>query len=378
MSTSKAGPLSYQNWLAQAGGAPRRSVSEVPLYSDAHITGELTEGLGPYVFRNGLPNDERDPAVVLFVDGHLDPNNLPRMQKTDTANFTGAWLGDEIAALCSLAFGARIMAGSVTRLSVPGSGFWTILGDSDRPSVFPVPHDRPKILPRVVETTTMQPELLASYQYLGPEQATALVRAARSYRDALWVAEPEPELSWLLLVSALEVASVQQQIDHTSPVDILRASKPKLVARLQSPELVEEVANALARELRATARFLDFMGRFAPDPPAKRPPEGFRIDWSAANLKRAMKTVYEHRSRALHEGIPFPPPMCDAPMFIDPKWDAPIETVPGLAVSTSGGVWSGDDMPFTLHSFEYIARGALLNWWRALAPTSAVEAPTAT
>lgn len=262
------------------------------------------------------------------------------------------------------------MAGNSTRLLLDAEkDRWVIMGDHGRPAFFPVRRHRHRVLPRIVKTTTMSPDLLKTFPALTPGDATAVVRAARSYRDALWIAEAEPELSWLMLVSAIEVAAVQQHIDRTAPIEILRVSKPRLVARLESlsPEAVDEVAAALARELRATARFLDFMDRFMPTPPEKRPPEGFRLDWSAPNLKRCITKVYEHRSLALHEGIPFPPPMCDGPLLADPDWHAPIETVPGLAASTSGGVWSREDLPFPLQTFEYIARGALLNWWSALA-----------
>lgn len=300
----KRGPTSYQNWRSQIAGVPRAGASEVPFYSDAHITGELTD-LGPYVLRNGIPADERDPAIVLMVDGHMDPNDLPPMDNTDTANFTGAWLGDEIAALCALAFGARVMAGNSTRILLDAERErWVLMGHRERPAFFPARRHRHRVLPRVVQTTAMRTELLSTFPGLSPEDATALVRAARSYRDALWIAEAEPELSWLMFVSALEVAAVQQHIDRTTPIEVLRVSKPRLVARLESlsPEAAEEVASALARELRATARFLDFMEGFMPEPPEKRPPEGFRLDWSPNSMKRFMKRVYEHRSLALHRG----------------------------------------------------------------------------
>jgi hypothetical protein len=40
-----------------------------------------------------------------------------------------------------------------------------------------------------------------------PGDATALVRSARFYSDALWIAEAEPDLAWLFLVSALEATN---------------------------------------------------------------------------------------------------------------------------------------------------------------------------
>ncbi len=37
-----------------------------------------------------------------------------------------------------------------------------------------------------------------------------------------------------------------------------------------------------------------------------------------------------------------------------------------LATMANGGVWIIDDTPILLHTFEYIVRGALLNWWVSL------------
>ena len=376
LQTTNIGPTSYRNWKAQLAGTRVYGASEVPIYSDAALTGEIRSGLGPYELRNGLPASLIDPAAVLTIVSHLDPSQLPAMDKTNTASFTGAWLGDEIAALVSLACGARVMAGAPTRYLQSDGKTWILMGDRMRPTLSPRTNGRGLVLPRAVEEKPLEPDLLATFAALEPEAATVVVRAARSYRDALWIAEAEPDLAWLLLVSALEVAAVQQQIENTPPLDIMRASKPKLIARLEAVGggLAEEVANGLARELRATVRFLGFMDRFMPRPPDRRPAFGaLCIDWSTEGLRRTMTKVYELRSLALHEGIPFPPPMCQAPPAVQLA-EAPAEVMLGLSSSTTGGVWTRRDAPLLLHTFEYIARGALLKWWAAL-PRAVPTAP---
>jgi hypothetical protein len=197
--------------------------------------------------------------------------------------------------------------------------------------------------------------------------ATFLVRAARLYRDGILIAETEPELAWLLLVSALEVAAVQQQV-QSDPAEILREAKPDLVAILDAsdPSLTNEVAKALARELKATGRFLGFMQRFLPSPPVARPPHDWtRIDWTWPTMKKSLSKIYKYRSVALHEGIPFPPPMCDPPMN-ERDWPAPAEGLPGISSASTGGVWKSDDLPMSLHTFEYIARCSLQSWWASL------------
>ena len=178
--------------------------------------------------------------------------------------------------------------------------------------------------------------------------------------------ESEPELAWLLLVSAIEVAAVHCHVTDSTAIDILRQSKKDLAEKLD-PASLELVADAFAELLRSTGRFIDFLCTFLPEPPDPRPPEGFQLQWSVSNMKKRFNKVYALRSSALHGGIPFPPPMCWPPSP-DKGGDflAPCETVPGLATSSTGGVWKKEDMPFSLHTFEYIARGALLGWWRSL------------
>jgi hypothetical protein len=57
--------------------------------------------------------------------------------------------------------------------------------------------------------------------------------------------------------------------------------------------------------------------------------------------------------------------MSDAPYQFES--DSPPAEIPiGLAASTKGGVWTAKDLPMLIHTFEYIVRGALLNWWRSV------------
>jgi hypothetical protein len=247
------GPLSHPNWRAAAQGEPLRSVWETPLHSDVRIFGDIREGLGPYALIHALPADQRDPVFILRVRSHLD-GGLPSLSKTRLENFTGSSLADEVAALIALELGVRLAAGSATR-SLIRDNEWQISGDGARPAFLPRRADGSRVLPNVFGDKNCGPGLLTSYSALPGSVATSLVRAARSYRDALWVAEVEPELAWLLLVSALEVAAVQQQVHRTAPGALLAEVKPDLVARLE-PDVAAIVAQAFERELAATRRFL--------------------------------------------------------------------------------------------------------------------------
>jgi hypothetical protein len=374
MQDGDTGPTSYRNWRAHTDGKPLHDRAEIPIYSDIEFSLPPLEGMGPYRLQHAFPVELSDPALVLFVDSYLDPSDSPRMDKTETAGYTGTLLGDEVAALLSLSLGKRFMAGAPTRsLSPVNKDEWIIMGDRSRPQFLRstatrIFGRRGAILPRACERIEVNAELLTVYPKVSAQGATALVRAARLYRDALWIAESEPEISWLLLVSALEVAAVHQQAELPA-IDILRLSKAKLAKRLDEvdPALAEEVAASLSRELRAMKRFFAFMQRFMPPPPALRPPHGWALlDWDGEPMKKALEQVYKLRSLALHEGIPFPPPMSQQP-YSDNDWPAPSERVLGLAAGSTGGTWMSEDMPMLLHTFEYIARGALLRWWSTIA-----------
>src|SRR5690606_14280003 len=116
---------------------------------------------------------------------------------------------------------------------------------------------------------------LYSLHSLSEEQYIALVRASRMYQDALWIAESEPELAWLMLVSSLETAANQWSSEQDTPVERLKALKPNLTGMLLESggdELVEKVANEIIHSFRATTKFINVCLQFVPSRPEKRPP----------------------------------------------------------------------------------------------------------
>lgn len=343
-------------------------VVEIPIYSDFAFS--LPEfDLGPYQLQHAFPAEPRDPAMLLHARIHLGAGDWhPPMDRPDLRGFTGASLGDELAAMLSLVNGGRLAAGDVTRTKT-NVGHVQVFADRRRPRFFSPPTDMmlgtARVLPQLGERITVAVGLLEKYQSLPPDTAAALVRSARSYRDAIWIAEAEPELSWLLLVTALEIAATHEQMLEP-PLETLKAAKPEMADELTriAPAVAIYVADTLARELRATARFRTFMKKYAPAAPSVRPEFG-QLDWSPEGLDRAMVKIYQHRSSALHEGIPFPSPICRPPTFASNQ--RPTEVPFGLATATAGGVWMASDLPMYLHTFEHLARGALLEWWKALA-----------
>lgn len=369
-----AGPPVYTNWIAANAGHPPLGVNEFPLFTDAHITGEVA--VGPYEFINTVPIPRIGlikASVVLRVAGHVIWPS-PDMTKTSTDLYHGGSFPEELAALASLAMGIRLRAGNMTRSFEPGGdpkgkptewGIGRLTGNLIRED-----HLRWRLPGAAEGQHSLEAiEVLRNLPLMTPQAASALVRAARLYQDALWLIESEPSLAWLMLVSAVETAASHWRRADGDPVDRLQSSRPDLYSYLSKigPEVAAEVARYIADSLGSTKKFVDFVMSFLPGPPPTRPPAPYQFDWQEAEIRRVLRKIYGCRSEALHDGKPFPEPMSESP-FADRGWAAPSERSIALATSSKGAVWLAKDAPMLFHLFEYIARNALISWWQRGAP----------
>lgn len=370
------GPFSYENWKASLSDKVPHDGYEVPLFTDANVTGEILEGFGPYQFLNPLAiprsTGSITPGVILRVENYLEMSSPSsgEMDRTNDTRYHGGSLHDEIAALASLILGVKFKSGGITREFYPN-------GD---PHGTPVhyPMERAPIL-RCSEGKLIIPEArnqiflndfdqLLTYPTLTSEDAIILVRASRIYQDALWIAESEPELAWIMFVSAIETAANHWRKAQSTPVEKLHTSMPDLERLLDKhggPNLVKGAAELLMPYMGATQKFIGFVWEFLPPEPRNRPRTG-KHPWEKYKMKKTLARVYDYRSKALHGSGKFPAPMC-MPPFIDESGHI-CEVPPGLATSAQGGFWLRKDAPILLHTFEYIVRGVLLNWWASLIP----------
>lgn len=375
---TELGPLAYENWrVSQADPSAWRGAAEFPLFSDAYIIGsDIAEDLGPYEIINPINAFDRSgrrPALVLRITFYLDGDELPSMRQTDDSRYHGGWLPDELAALLSLSLGVRLKAGGcVRRFEVGGDarGVPMAHGTPADPRL-PDVHG-----PLVVPALRGSPNLddlkqaipLAIFPRLAPAAAIALVKAARMYQEAVWIADTAPTISWIMLTSAVETAALHWGTSAEPPLELLQTTHPDLVALLDTksdPAFTLRVAEHLAPYMGATRRFRDFLLEFLPAPPAPRPEFG-QVPWEPRALGKVFTTVYRYRSRALHSGTPFPDPMCRPPHRSGAD-GVPAEVPMGLATSVGHATWLAKDTPLLLHTFEYLARQALLRWWRWMA-----------
>jgi hypothetical protein len=366
------GPISFQNFLAARRGMEVLVVAEVPLYSDAYFTGEVRGQQLPFELLNPIRSFGRQVAQSLVLRMQVRapfPEHPAYPFRQDISRFTGTDLYDELACLLSLQLGARLAAGGETRRFDGGDPLGTPRSDIEAPRAiaWASVHER-SVIPAASRSREVHAGLLSSLGDLEPRHALTLIRAARQYRDALWVADENPQLAWLLLVSAVEAVAQESARQSTRPEQVVSDFDSELqdILRTLDPEVASSIYQRLATLVGATSKFKALFDRFPPEPPAARPPEGFRFEPWADRVKSAVAKVYKLRSRALHAGEPFPYPMCVPPPAAG--GEAPCETVPGLGMSAQGGQWNNADTPINLHLFEHLARSAMLSWWASLVP----------
>lgn len=364
----------YRNWVAFKQGNPCRGYSEYELFTDAAITGENTTDFGPYQFLNPCSSRKGQVKVGLIVriDNRLSDKYQasPNMEETDTSCYHGGGLTDEIAAIISLAMGVRFKAGRLIREFTPShDNFGRPIGWYDQiiPDIDPE-HGLYK-LPSVVRTVGIQ--LLEPFKCFPDfleKDVILFVKAARLYQEALWIAESDPSLSWIMFVSALETAANQWRKSQETASERLKFAKKDLYDYLVSvniPNIIDKVAGYISDSLGASRKFVDFVMMFIPQVPDKRPPQCLQHPWDNDKLRETMKSIYEYRSQALHGGTPFPLPMCEVP-YKQKDFYAPAEKPIGLAAFANSGVWVNKDTPMLLNTFEYITRNCLLKWWSQL------------
>lgn len=337
-----SGPACWRNWRAARERASLLATVEVSFFSDAWFVG-FEAVHGPYRILNALPDTSRrggmyewKPGLVLRAKHHIVPSRGD-LRRTDDSQYHGGWIYDEVAALLALVLGARIVAGSVERM-------FGMFGDTDpmgrprgqssavRPTL-PARTDEPTIPALFGQRGLEDASLLGTFADLSAEAATGLVKSARAYQQALWICDTSPEISWLLLVSAIETAAGCWRASAGTPAENLTAALPRVAAlllRRGDEELLHDAAAMLAHLTGSTSKFVAFTTRFASEPPDDRPVHG-RAELEGDGFRRGLKAIYGYRSRALHGGTPFPYPMCRPPQLCFDDSGLHMEVPSGLA-----------------------------------------------
>ncbi|HEX2432909.1 MAG TPA: hypothetical protein VHI55_03060 [Gaiellaceae bacterium] len=305
------GPDGWENWRAFLESRPATGEAwELSYYTDSFLVGAANDGLGPYKLLNTIAGGIGKPepgaielALVLRLDVHDDYEHVYRRtewDKVDVSTYHGGAIGDELSGLLALVLGIRLRCGGTTRIF---GADWTkdprgAPGEFQhhRPSIVRPRRSYPTTLPRIARDSVSLPsaqDLLNTYPTLPRTDAIALVRAARQYEQAVWITDADPGVSWLQLVSAIEIAAVHwREYKKGDVVERLQTNAPRIAAAVEpaGDEIARAAAKKLAPLLRAKDRFRKFLAEFAPPPPEPRPTHA-QLDWNA--LDDAFSTIYE-------------------------------------------------------------------------------------
>ena len=386
----REGPLGYRNWRAKSAGEPPGAIWEVDVYGDAHPLGDWTKSPGPYAIVNVVnpwdaPHARR--TLVLREENCLDRAHATSMAKTDTSAFPGGSPADEIIALLVLENGVRLRAGGTSRLFYGRDPFGMPRSYGAREVPVLPPRQGAGVLPGLSREWLISTKLLTTYGDLSAEEAVVLARSARMYANAVWNADADANLAWLLLVSAIETAAVfwskrrrrERDTDHISVLCDLDEKLGAMVRQVSDAALASKIAAELVDRKGIFRKFRAFIEHYLPgSPPASRPPPAGQAHLTGDEFKDSLKLIYRYRSEALHAGTPFPSPMCFPPETLpvpleegkgqtsSETREIPCERPLGLAASSHGGAWRAEHLPMNLHCFEYITRAVLCAWWADL------------
>jgi hypothetical protein len=336
------------------------------LHSDSPLIDELVAG--PYRLLHALPPQQ--PALgraqLAFVlrsrDHLLDPSYDPiDLEEQDVKAYAGGDLGDQMASLLALALARRLRSGGVMRIGYEGEPEGKpIFADYEPPSLI-APRHR-SVLPGVAEPSKISDAapFLDVFSRLSGSDAVTVMRAVHQYADALWLCDADPRTSWIKLFGALEAAADRWDYETQQSVEAqLQRRHPGMYEQLsrEAPEAIPIVAKSLSRVLGAESKMIDFVLAHAPNPPARRPEIG-QLDFD--DLEPVLRVLYDHRSRDLHGGVPFPQPLCGPP--VSDNGGIPIEVFPALGASSGGASWPAKQLPMFLHTFVYIVGETLRDW----------------
>lgn len=366
----------HENWQKYKAGGTHSITHEYPIYSDisypydiSDLLNTVNQCLGSLSFHNAVPFNKRTGEVVISIIvrvSFFEANEDKNCPKPKDSSYHGGWIKDEIAALMSLILGARFHAGDSIRffgsLSLDPLGTPHFSGLS-QPPVSYIKEGR-HILPEVAKSKTLDKlKILTIFPELSQETAGKLIQCARQYQNALWLSESNPEMCWLLLVSALEIAANQWSASKSNNIDNLKSNFKDLynfISTFNSDELIEKTANTFAPVTKSTAKFINFCMAHAPKSLEQEKSAGFAL----SDLEASLKIIYNYRSQALHSGIPFPSPMCMPPRVGENLCQKPSRYV----ARTYNTVWLEKDLPMNLHFFHYLTRCILINWLENLKP----------
>jgi hypothetical protein len=143
----------------------------------------------------------------LVIGCHSMASNA--LKKTYDEHYHAGDHFDEVGALISLILGIRAQAGPATRrFDANTDPLGTPMEFDYKPVPVLLPLRESPRIPRLQEAANLlNLAPIEKLPRLTLEAANVVMKVARMYQQALWLADTHPEMSWLLFVSAVEAAA---------------------------------------------------------------------------------------------------------------------------------------------------------------------------
>lgn len=154
--------------------------------------------------------------------------------------------------------------------------------------------------------------------------------------------------------------------DKGQPVGRLKASKPKLHDYLLTlGQDVPDLGRGIHRRFpRSHNPVREVLMKFLLDLYLLARLNGARYHGARTKLSDSISRSTTTGQRSFTRANLFRLPMCEPPPKVAPDWPSPAEKPIGLTVSVARRTWIADDLSMFFHIFEYMARHALLQWWK--------------
>ena len=204
-----------------------------------------------------------------------------------------------------------------------------------------------------------------------------IIKASKLYSDAIFLGETDPNIAFVLLVSSIE--SVAEDFFCSSGInnftdlfvkeseicEIMKKTKAKYgVQNKKISDLFINDKSNKNTKIPIDIKFMFFLIKFMPH---ESPPnigdisENYQLNWNEKiKMLEAFATIYNYRSRYLHDGTSFPLPMLLSPLQFPFKF---YPEKPPANCYHEGIYFDEMALPMYLYVFEYIVQKSIKNWW---------------
>jgi hypothetical protein len=366
-------------------------IVEYIVYSDCWFLGNLDGWDLPFQIDNLVPafapQNATCPRLVLRLIEYGELADLVGSGdlSTDESRFSGESLHEEILSFASLVLGSRLVSGGTFREFSTDTldfgrpdGMWC--GNANTGHASSRGHARAPRLLGQRDLTQLAPRFARFRDAARPLSAMTVARVARLFRTAAWYAEVEPDVAWVLLVSALEKAAAAWDLSKHDRTQVFRAEHSDLARRVEAcgPDLLDSVAELVVNRRTLGKRLQEFIATHCEAPSGTRQPGGVgSVNWTPQSLREIGKFAYDARSKYLHEGKPFPPAVSEPPLPMPENNSVRWTQRPciGLAQVQASGRWATGDLPILLDAFFHVAQNSLSNWIASAGDSTPDELP---